>query len=287
MNVSTSLSMYFDKDYIMPVQQQMRLVYDAGFRHMDMNFWDWGKPDSASPFIGRDWEKWVDGIGNEAARLGVRFTQSHAVVFNFLRCDDEEKKAHYREMLRRSIVGSAMLGIPFTVIHPCHGEDWETVSQQQAIARNVEIFSPYAELAAQMNIGLAMENMITRRGVAPSARQLCEFVDAFRSEHVAACWGTGHGHLAGQMQNDSLRTLGKRLKCLHIADNYGVTDDHNPPFFGTICWDGFGDTLREIGYTGDFTYEAGKFVRLKPVSCQSEAARLMYRIALEVSGAEV
>ena len=32
------------------MEEQIQRVYDAGFRHMDMNFWDWCH-DPASPFL--------------------------------------------------------------------------------------------------------------------------------------------------------------------------------------------------------------------------------------------
>ena len=36
--------------------------------------------------------------------------------------------------------------------------------------------------------------------------------------------------------------------------------------------------LREIGYEGDFTFEAHSLVRRMPAACQAEAIRLLYQI---------
>ena len=96
--------------------------------------------------------------------------------------------------------------------------------------------------------------------------------------NVGACWDTGHAHLAGQDQPASLRELGERLHALHIADNHGATDEHMPPFFGGIDWPPILVALREIGYDGDFTFEAHNLVRRVPAACQAEAIRLLYQI---------
>jgi sugar phosphate isomerase/epimerase len=53
----------------------------------------------------------------------------------------------------------------------------------------------------------------------------------------------------------SLRTMGKRLKALHVDDNRGWEDDHLPPFHGTVDWAAVIPVLGEIGYTGDLTFE--------------------------------
>ena len=82
MKVCTSINVFYDWDFIVPVEDQIQRVYDAGFRHMDMNFWDWAL-DPASPFRKDNWRDWVEGIAKKAQALNVKFTQAHADVFNF------------------------------------------------------------------------------------------------------------------------------------------------------------------------------------------------------------
>ena len=103
-----SINVFFDPEFRADVTEQMRRVADAGFTHLDMNFWDWSH-DPRSPFMQDDWQKWVDRIGENAARFGVRFTQSHAHVYNFYESDEES--IHERQ-IRRSIIGAGMLSIP-------------------------------------------------------------------------------------------------------------------------------------------------------------------------------
>jgi sugar phosphate isomerase/epimerase len=56
-----------------------------------------------------------------------------------------------------------------------------------------------------------------------------------------------------------VRSLGSRLKALHIHDNGGIYDDHTAPGFGNVKFNEFCTALKEIGYDGDFVYEADNF----------------------------
>ena len=64
MNVSTSINVFFGQG---PVSAQMKRVYDAGFRHMDINISDWVDMPSgnglfpASPQEWQNWRKCCDG----------------------------------------------------------------------------------------------------------------------------------------------------------------------------------------------------------------------------------
>ena len=45
---------------------------------------------------------------------------------------------------------------------------------------------------------------------------------------------------------------------MHIDDNLAIgKDDHLFPYFGSVNWTETVKALKEIGYQGDFAYEAG------------------------------
>ena len=67
--------------------------------------------------------------------------------------------------------------------------------------------------------------------------------------------GFGHGHTARVGQKNSLETLGSRLVCTHIHDNFGDDDQHLIPTFGEIEWDKTMPILKDIGYSGPLTLE--------------------------------
>lgn len=275
MKPCTSINVFFDAAFAVPVEEQIQRVYDAGFRHMDMNFWDWCH-DPVSPFRQDDWRNWVDRAANKAASLGVAFTQAHADVFNYYTGD----QSRY-EMYLRSIEGAAMLGIPWVTFHPSGRPDFSPKTEQKNLDENVEYFKPIIEYAEKWKVGIALENMSSRLR---KAEHLNYLVDKLDSPCAGICWDTGHAHIAGQPQGDSIRLMGHRLHALHIQDNDGVTDQHMPPHFGTIDWNEVMTALKEINYPGDFTFEAHMIVRKVPAGCEADALRLMYAIGRNLLG---
>lgn len=236
---------------------------------MDMNFWDWSH-DPASPFRKDDWRKWVDRIANKAASLGVSFTQAHADVFDFYTQDNSRY-----EMYLRSLEGAAMLNIPWVTFHPSEHPDFSPETEEQNLRDNIEYYKPLVEKAEKWKVGVALENMISH---IRTARQLNIMVDALDSPFVGVCWDTGHAHVAGEKQGDSIRLMNSRLHALHIQDNDGVSDQHTAPYYGSINWDEVMDALHEIHYPGDFTFEAHMIVRKVPEGCRADALRLLYSI---------
>lgn len=273
MKPCTSLNIFFDPTFTVPIQEQMQRTYDAGFRHFDMNFWDYCA-SPASPFRQDSWKSWVSGIAEKAAQMGVRFTQAHAEVYNFYRDD-----AARRELYVRSLEGSAMLGIRWLVFHPSQRPDWESQpDDEQMIRENIEFFKPLAELGEKLGVGLALENMSHRSHGLTDAASLARLIDGLDSPFVGACWDTGHAHIAQADQAASIRLLGSRLHALHVQDNNGQRDQHTAPHYGTIDWAPLMQALRDIDYPEDFTFEAHNLIRAVPEGAKAAAAHLLYVI---------
>lgn len=275
-----SINVYFDANYRVPVEVQMQRVHDAGFRRLDMNFWDWSNDDwseaSLSPFTSDSWREWVGHIADAAVLMGVKFTQAHADVYNFYQ---EGFDSPHEERIRRSIEGAGMLGVPWIVLHPSQRPDYEQPeSEERMLAENAEYFRRHAERAAKWNVGLALENMSRPRGGLTSAKQLLRLVELIDMPNVGICWDTGHANLSGQNQPESIVQMRGKLHALHIADNFGEKDDHMAPYFGTVDWPPIIEALRASEYDGDFTFEAHMLVRRVPEPVKPEALKLMYRI---------
>ena len=68
----------------------------------------------------------------------------------------------------------------------------------------------------------------------------------------------GHAEIMGEDTSavDMVKTLGKRIKALHLHDNDKHKDSHMPPFSMTIDYKPIIKALKEIGYDGYFTLEA-------------------------------
>jgi sugar phosphate isomerase/epimerase len=91
-----------------------------------------------------------------------------------------------------------------------------------------------------------------------------------------ACLDIGHAPLVGVDPCELIRALGRdRLKALHVHDVDGINDLHTLPYLSKINWDSVCAALKEIGYEGDLTFEAGNFVTPLPTELSAAAAKFM------------
>ena len=68
-------------------------------------------------------------------------------------------------------------------------------------------------------------------------RTLVALADEFDCPEAGFCFDTGHANCYGNRDVEALLGLmAKRIVVLHIHDNYGAFDDHNPPGGGNIDW---------------------------------------------------
>lgn len=268
------------------LEETLTRVSAAGFRVFDLNFYDWSLP--GSPFLGEEWERWLDGVGETAARLGVRFGQCHAYFYNFLdqRLTEEQRQRH-QQLQQRSLVCCQRLGAHTCVLHP------ETVAGRvdyyaPSIEANYHYFAPLLEQMKGMGLRLALENMCDY-GIAPRRKfcayphELVELVERFSDSSIGICWDFEHGDIMEQDQAQCLRLMGKHLLATHVSDTYSKTDNtlmHVLPLTGTICWQEVMPVLGEIGYTGDFAFEVHNYLNRLPDQVADTALRLAYEVGM-------
>jgi len=278
MHTATSLNLLFDPTYRVDVFEQLRRTANAGFKYIDMNFWDWGH-DAQSPFMQDGWEDWVKRIKECGDELGVRFHQAHAMVYDPFRPDD--KTEWCAEATRRSVIGAGMLGIDWIVFHGTRRLTPDE-SDEKVLKRTHAFLDPYVELCVKNNTGMAIENNTYREDNSTylwNAERLCGLVDDYKTDRVGVCWDIGHAHCSKLDQYKELTTLAHRLKVLHVQDNNGQTDGHTAPFYGTVDWNAVKRALLDIDYKGEFTFEAHMIVRHAPdAPAKNAAMRLLYLI---------
>ena len=103
-------------------EQTIQRLYNAGYRVLDFAF----VCHNYSNYILRqdDWQQRLDRIKNLAEKLGITFTQSHLpYITETMYCADPNFKkpgyaAYFDECMRRSVIGSAMLGVRYGTVHP-------------------------------------------------------------------------------------------------------------------------------------------------------------------------
>lgn len=264
MELSTSLNVLYDPKRI-GMEQAVQRLAAVGFEAFDWNVCDW--VFDRSPFVGDEWREWCHSVRRQAKASGVRFGQGHSPMFN--QFEDSDRARWLTEMTRRSLEAAAIVEVPWLVFHPgqmpggCFDDEHLAGIRQ----RNLDWYGELLPLAESTGVGIAIENTSDAfrpgRSYGSIPAELVDLVDALGSPVVGVCWDTGHGHLQGLKQGEALRALGGRLKCLHVADNDGRSDQHVLPFCGTVDWPEVMAGLRAVAYDAPFSFEThASFSRL-------------------------
>lgn len=245
----------------LPVEFSIDACAKAGYRVLDMNFCVAMNPDSE--MRGDGWQDYVRRIGQYAADRGIRFAQSHLPYYDVGKGVD----ATMEELIRRSIIGSGMLGVKWCVTHPFTDRAAGNDAKRQMQA-NLRYYAAHVATASEHGVGIALENDFIGADdylYCADVAELCELVDAFGdAEHVGACYDFGHGNLTPGSHRDKLHLLGRRLQAVHVQDNHGKSDEHLLPLYGSIDWNECMQALADIGWQGDLTFEVQEFGRYLP-----------------------
>ena len=212
--------------------------------------------------------------------LGIVCNQAHA-PFPTVRPNDEAYNEEIVVRIRRAIEVSAILGAKVIVVHP-----WNNYNAEE----NAELYRLYEDTARTAGIKIGVENMWNRASSDPfrACAAACSHHDDFKAhldllprDVFVACVDIGHAEMGGLDTSavQMLETLGDSVGALHIHDNDLVHDSHVLPFMGKIDFGAMIEALKKIGYQGDITLEADKFIRSFPLELYPQGARLMAEVA--------
>ena len=236
----------------------------AGYKVLDLNLCEAMNPYSR--MRGDDWEGYVKDIALLGKRWGVEFSQSHLPYYDIFAQNDPSKVKLMEELIRRSIIASAELGIKWAVAHPgtLYGHE-----PAESLEKNREYYSVHLETAKKAGVGIALENDFGNPAspdklFGADVSELCDLADALNDPRIGICYDFGHANLCGGFHRENLLKIAHRLKATHVQDNFGKNDDHLMPFFGNTDWAGAMAGLAEIGYEGDLTFEIQEFGRYLP-----------------------
>lgn len=244
-------------------EESIRATAEAGYDAIDLCFVAYGR--EGFPMSRPDWRDWVERQKENCDAAGLPVTQAHAHYYGSQdsRGFTPEQWEFNTGLIIRDIEAAGICQVPWLVIHPDSVCDSAGYSRSLSLKKETERFKRFGDLASRYGVGLAIENMIdnkvTRR-FGGSAEDLMELLDRLGDDELfGICWDTGHANLNQINQPEAIRQIGKRLKALHINDNRGTRDDHLLPYLGYVDWAPVLKALRDVEYSGDFTYEIHNF----------------------------
>ena len=240
------------------------LVYDAGFRHFDLE---------------AETLEDAETIAAHIKDKNVRIIQSHMPFNRYKKIPTEV----FRKNLMDCATYAKMIGAEILVVHGDKVDDpTEIYTAKEALEYNHRFFYDLVTYAEKNGMRVAFENTfqestkLNRPHYCAFVEDLCALVDSYGTKNVGICWDSGHAKVQYYERDiDALRLAGDRVICTHIHDNYFSQDMHAFPFLGEIHWKDFMQTLKDIGYTGDLSLEF-VYDRL-PKALAPDYLKLLYR----------
>ena len=234
-----------------PFAQTLAFLKEAGFEEMDFSF---DTPD----LLQDGWQSAFREKFRQAKDAGVRVRYAH-LPFDYPNDRSGYGWDDFLEASRRAVGLAVEADVDCAAIHPRTAMTREYDAEKEH-ENAVKFLAPYCALAKEAGLSLALENM---RGAGQSApeeikrygTQTAELIRMADELEIGVCWDTGHANISAQDQRISLEMIGKRLRMVHINDNFAEDDVHTAPFLGTVDWKGVCEGLKAVGFSGSINLE--------------------------------
>lgn len=279
LRVSTPLNLhaYPREDMAQFIKQGLLFNKKAGFEATDFNV---GMLDLTKD----GWQGIVEQAVIDANEIGVPLVIGHLPFIGKGGTKDPEVLRAFSEKMFRAIDAAKLSGIEYAVMHPnavtLPMRQYDRREQYDVVMTHL---APFVEYANKVGLNVVVENMRLVHATVAAHRycqapdELCEVADALG---IGICWDFGHAHISGVKQSEALEMIGKRLKVIHVNDNYAGDDTHEPPFIGNIDWKDAMHGLALAEFDGVFNFETG--AGRMPASMRETYAKYLVQAADEL-----
>lgn len=260
-------------------EECIRILAEAGFDAADWSFFEMEKGEG--PWCGEGWREYALRLQEVGAKCGLGFAQAHAPYPSSL--GKEPYDTEIRKWIVRSMEAASLMGIGDIVVHPVQHLDYMK-NKEKLFEDNLAFYRSLIPYCEKFHIRICAENMWQyderRRYIVDSVCSCPEefngMLDEIDSPWIVGCLDLGHCALVGREPADFIRAMGrKRLQALHVHDVDYVNDCHTMPFTESLDWEAITAALAEIGYEGNFTFEADYFFAKMPGELMPKAVRLL------------
>lgn len=254
LRISSSLNLHYyeGNDKSENIRQGLAFNKKAGFDAADLSLYNLDFSSDTS------WRGQVERALSDSRDIGLNIELCH-LPFSGRVAKEPDYVPIFNERMHRAIDAAKLLCVDYAVLHPNTTTiPMNTYSRKEQYDSVMAHLSPFAEHAARIGLNIVVEIMRYVPHFAPVHRytqtpeELCEVADALG---IGVCWDFGHAHIDGVKQSEGIKYVGKRLKVLHVNDNFATEDEHLPPFIGNIDWRDAMHGLSEVGFDGLLNFE--------------------------------
>ena len=261
-----------------------RMIREAGFTAIDWNLDTvrdrenikaGRRPGSIFEQSDKEIDDYFKPQLDEIRANGLKIAQAHA-PFPAYMPNMPWLTDHMIGVYRNCIRFCQRAGIKYLVIHGISRMiDDYTQTPETIHELNYYLYESLISTLLETEVTVCLENLFTYHGTqivegtCSVAAEAVSYIDVLNEKAGKECFGlcldTGHLNLLGKNQGDFIRTLGSRIKALHLHDNNGMGDDHLAPYTGTIIWKDVMQALKDVGYSGDLNFETFRQIVLDRV----------------------
>ena len=189
--------------------------------------------------------------------FGIEVVQTHGPWKNPPADATPEERAVRFDLMSKAIRGTAYLASPYMIIHqlmPFGNNSPESPEVVHEI--NLDFMYRLAEYGKEWGVVVCLENMPFKRLPLATPAEVANFVRTINHPNLKVCLDTGHALIRGVSPAEAVRITGTDLlRALHIHDNDGTRDAHDPIGTGIMDFDDFVRALGEIRYRGAISLE--------------------------------
>lgn len=265
-------------------EKAIELIAKAGFDAWDFSMFGMCRYDFVNkkaietdhPLAGRDYLKFAEKLRRIGQECGIVCNQSHAPF--------PSSDKTIRTYLKRAIECTAQAGGQYCIIHP---------DNYDSPTGNKELFLELLPFAKECGVKIATENMwcwdeVTDRAghaACSSPENFNAHLDEVNDEFLVACLDLGHAEMMGEETNapEMIRSLGNRLKALHVHDNDKWHDSHQIPFSMDIDFEKIAKALKEVNYGGYITLEADQYLKKYDENNIFDGVKKLYHAARRIA----
>lgn len=228
-----------------PIDRRLRLFHKYGFEYIH---WceNW---HSDVYYSDQDIELYCRLI----KEAGLKCIDVHGTATGKICIDtsDQNMREKYVQLLKNRVRFCAMAGGDSVVIHPPSALEPGTAMLRENLNRSLHVLNEIRPLCEELGISLAVENHSRA-----AEEQLRFYFERFPASFVGFCFDCGHANF--QKNFSQLKAFASRLKALHLSDNKGEGDAHQPPFWGTVDWRMVVEWIKSTGYSKPINFEVKK-----------------------------
>ena len=231
-----------------------------------------------------------------AEAAGVRIHQMHMPYPIYVpQASSKVNRYLFDEVAPKSLRIAQFFGCHNIVVHGFKLRQY--LGSEEAEWEQTEAFlDDMAPLAIECGVTMCIENLYDGlgghlvEGPCCDARKAAERIDRMNEKYGAEvlgfCFDSGHANLVGIDFEDFIKTLGPRLKVLHLHDNDGLRDLHQIPYTfaktrentSSTDWPGMLRGLRAIHFDGTLNFETAPVLTAFPEALRMDALRMIAKI---------